>query len=121
MTGISIKMFKVLLLVFILFMVISEGQKYKIIRKASGDRFELPSPPCATGWRQKCKDMNGEATGTNCRCKCTKGSNNVFGYFNKSWKCTSNREVRSVTHSGKKICLFIKIKIGIETVRKVNV
>ncbi|KXJ06019.1 hypothetical protein AC249_AIPGENE28348 [Exaiptasia diaphana] len=87
---------QVVLLVFILgIQVEAQDFKYEIIRMAEKDRFKLPSFLCTPSWRENCAAMGGTNTTNSCTCECTNGTNNVFGYFDNSWKCKRNSEVHS--------------------------
>lgn len=99
------KMFKLLLLVFIQVQV--QGNKYVITRKAR-DIFILPSFLCTSNWGQQCTIMGGKKTGANCTCQCTEDPKNVFAYLDNSWNCTSNKDIRE-KYSGEFIIIIFKL------------
>ena len=96
--------------IFAVVLVVSLWNVYSaeeyVISRQYRDVFKIPASMCSSDTAKKCNDMGGIQwlrggnTKVNCTCHCNfNDTQNVFGFFDNTWKCERNKDVRA--QSGK--------------------
>lgn len=63
------------------------------------DTFKIPSEKCIGDGSEQCAAKNGTKANTQCKCVCDKKEfflyKSTFMYYDNSWKCANNADVRN--------------------------